>query len=57
MESFVEKNEVFKKLEMMDRTNLDKIDGFVKCLIFQREELKTLPGKRQPLLIRKKQDE
>lgn len=57
MESFVEKNEVFKKLEMMDRVNLDKIDGFVKCLIFQREELKTPPGKRQPLLIRKKQDE
>jgi hypothetical protein len=55
MELVFGRNEVLKKLEMMNKTNLDKVDGFVKCLIFQKKAVQTVPGEQRPLLARKKQ--
>jgi hypothetical protein len=46
-----------QKLETMNKSNLDKVDGFIKCLIAQRESVQQAPDKRKPLLAKKKQDE
>jgi hypothetical protein len=53
----IDENEVFKKLETMNKANLDKVAIFVKWLIRRREPAKTAPEKRRPLLAAKKQDE
>jgi hypothetical protein len=51
------KNELFQKLETMDKSNLDRIGGFIECLISQRDFVQEDTNKRKPLLAKKKQDE
>lgn len=57
MDYAVGKDELFQKLETMDRSNLDRVCGFIECLIAQREFVPEDPNKRKPLLARKKHDE
>jgi deoxyribodipyrimidine photolyase-like uncharacterized protein len=51
------KNDLVQKLETMNKSNLDKVDGFIKGLISQREFVQKFPEKRKPLLAKKEQDE
>jgi hypothetical protein len=53
----VGKDELFQKLETMDRSNLDRVCGFIECLIAQREFVREYTNKRKPLIVKKKQDE
>jgi hypothetical protein len=57
LDHVIEKNELFQKLETMDKSNLDRVCGFIECLIVQREFVREDPNKRKPLLARKKHDE
>jgi hypothetical protein len=42
---------------MLDKRNLDKVDGFIMGLISQKEYMQTAPEKRRPLLNAKRQEE
>jgi hypothetical protein len=53
----ITRNELVQKLEVMNKANLDKVDGFLKCLIAQRSLPQQIPNKRKPLLAIKKRDE
>jgi hypothetical protein len=53
----INKNELVQKLEAMNKTNLDKVDGFIKCLIAQRALSRQNENRRKPLLAIKKRDE
>jgi hypothetical protein len=53
----ISKNELVQKLEMMSRANLDKVDGFIKCLIAQRALSQQNQNKRKPLFAITKRDE
>jgi hypothetical protein len=44
---------VFQKLDMMKKTDLDKLEGFTRCLIMQRETTKPAQVKRPLLLVPK----
>lgn len=57
MDYSIGKNELFQKLEMMDKSNLDRVAGFIECLIAQREFVQEVSNKRKPLLIVKNWDE
>jgi hypothetical protein len=51
------KSELVQKLEEMNKANLDKVDGFIKCLIAQRALSRKNENRRKPLLAIKKRDE
>jgi hypothetical protein len=53
----VGKDELLQKLETMDKSNLDRVGGFIECLIAQREFCREDTNKRRPLLAKKKHDE
>jgi hypothetical protein len=53
----INKNELVQKLEVMNKRNLDKVDGFIKGLIMQRALSCQNQNRRKPLLAIKKHDE
>jgi hypothetical protein len=54
----IDENEVFKKLETMNKANLDKVADFVEWLIQCEEPEKTALEKRRPLIaVKKRTDE
>jgi hypothetical protein len=55
--SFISKEEVFQKISVMDKDNLNKVEGFVMCLISQNEYRYPVSEKRRPLLAIRKQEE
>jgi hypothetical protein len=57
LDHVISKNELVQKLEVMNKTNLDKVDGFIKCLISQRALSRQNETRRKPLLAIKKRDE
>jgi hypothetical protein len=57
LEYAISKDNLVQKLELMDKANLDKVYGFIKCLIVQRSVSQQNTNKRKPLLTRRSQDE
>jgi hypothetical protein len=57
LENLIGKNELLRKLETLDKRNLDKVDGFITGLIAQREYMGTFTEKKRPLLVNREQDE
>jgi hypothetical protein len=50
-------NEVFHKLETMNKANFDKVVAFVKWLIQHEEPAKAATEKRRPLLVKNDDNE
>jgi hypothetical protein len=51
------KKEVIEKLATMKKSNFDKVEGFIACLIAQKKSLHQDSYKRRPLLGKKQEDE
>ena len=57
MDYVIGKDELFQKLERMDKSNLDRVGGFIECLFAQRAFIQDDTKKRKPLLVIRNQDE